>query len=94
MALMKCPECGHQVSDTADTCPECGYCISQYVHQEKLKAKRKIVDSNPSIDDSWVAIVEKHVKKNFLVPAIMFPASFVLFVICDILFFCVLALYF
>lgn len=24
MALIKCPECGHQVSDMAKTCPQCG----------------------------------------------------------------------
>lgn len=25
MALIKCPECGHDVSDQAITCPNCGY---------------------------------------------------------------------
>ena len=25
MALIECPECGHEVSDTAETCPNCGY---------------------------------------------------------------------
>ena len=39
MALIKCPECGHGVSDTADICPECGYSISDYVHQTKIKQK-------------------------------------------------------
>lgn len=24
MAIIKCPECGHQVSDMAKTCPSCG----------------------------------------------------------------------
>lgn len=24
MAIIKCPECGHQVSDHAKTCPNCG----------------------------------------------------------------------
>ncbi len=28
MALMKCPECGTEVSDKAPTCPKCGYPIS------------------------------------------------------------------
>ncbi len=27
MALIKCPECGRQVSDQAAACPECGYPI-------------------------------------------------------------------
>ncbi len=25
MSLIKCRECGHGVSNTADTCPNCGY---------------------------------------------------------------------
>ena len=25
MALVKCPECGNQMSDTAEACPHCGY---------------------------------------------------------------------
>lgn len=24
MALIKCPECNHDVSDSAETCPNCG----------------------------------------------------------------------
>ena len=24
MAIIKCPECGHQISDKAPTCPSCG----------------------------------------------------------------------
>lgn len=28
MALIKCPECGRQVSDKAAACPDCGYPIS------------------------------------------------------------------
>ena len=29
MALIKCPECGHDVSDTAETCPNCGYRLKE-----------------------------------------------------------------
>lgn len=25
MALVKCPECGHEISDRAERCPHCGY---------------------------------------------------------------------
>lgn len=24
MAMIKCPECGHEISDKADKCPNCG----------------------------------------------------------------------
>ena len=27
MALIKCPECGKEISDQADKCPSCGYTI-------------------------------------------------------------------
>ena len=27
MALIKCPECGAEVSDKAEACPKCGYPI-------------------------------------------------------------------
>ena len=29
MALIKCPECNHEMSDTAKTCPNCGYRLSK-----------------------------------------------------------------
>jgi len=30
MALIKCPDCGTEVSDRARTCPKCGYPIDEY----------------------------------------------------------------
>lgn len=42
MALIKCPECGKEISDKADSCPNCGYSMNS--ENEKvsfnLKAKR------------------------------------------------------
>ena len=29
MALIECPECGKEISDTAKICPECGYKIKK-----------------------------------------------------------------
>ena len=29
MALVKCPECGNEISDTAASCPKCGYGIKK-----------------------------------------------------------------
>lgn len=38
MALIRCPECGHEnVSDHASHCPQCGYTISAYYLKKKLK---------------------------------------------------------
>ncbi len=39
MALVKCPECGKEVSDTANACPNCGYGVK--VHFDKVKQKRQ-----------------------------------------------------
>lgn len=37
MALIKCPECGKEVSDKAKTCPNCGYPINEYVAKKNDK---------------------------------------------------------
>ena len=29
MAIIKCPECGHAVSDQAKSCPNCGFTINE-----------------------------------------------------------------
>lgn len=38
MALINCPECGKQISDTASKCPDCGY---KMPHPEKIKIIKK-----------------------------------------------------
>ena len=35
MALIKCPECGKEISDKAKACPECGY--------KMKKSKKKFI---------------------------------------------------
>lgn len=46
MALIQCPECNAQVSDTAPVCPKCGYNISHYCAVEaewkRLKDNQKL----------------------------------------------------
>ena len=50
MALLKCPECGNQVSDKAASCPQCGHPVSEMqksvseapVQQAKDKAEQTI----------------------------------------------------
>lgn len=39
MALVKCPECGKEVSDTANACPNCGYGVKVYF--DKIKQRRQ-----------------------------------------------------
>ena len=33
MALIKCPECNHDVSDTAESCPNCGFSLSSIIDE-------------------------------------------------------------
>lgn len=42
MALIKCSECGKEISDTANSCPNCGYNIKK----EKLNEKKKNITKN------------------------------------------------
>ncbi len=39
MALINCPECKKEVSDSASTCPFCGYSVAWHVKKEKSKLK-------------------------------------------------------
>lgn len=41
MALMKCPECGLQVSDKALSCPHCGYPLDSAVKKKKGRGPRQ-----------------------------------------------------
>lgn len=42
MALIKCPECGKEISDTCDTCIHCGYKL----HPENNTANKKTSDNH------------------------------------------------
>lgn len=39
MALVQCPECGRQVSDSAAACPQCGFAVAQYLNRQKKIAE-------------------------------------------------------
>lgn len=41
MSLIKCPECGQQVSDRAKKCPHCGYVLSIPCNAQNGKPKKK-----------------------------------------------------
>lgn len=45
MALIKCSECKHEVSDKAEACPSCGYPIAKY----RIKKKKKISVKKDSV---------------------------------------------
>ena len=37
MALIKCPECGKEISERANVCPNCGFPIKEYLENEQKK---------------------------------------------------------
>ena len=43
MALIKCPECGHTVSDKAKSCPNCGYALEKTVLESSISKKKKYI---------------------------------------------------
>lgn len=61
MSLIKCPECGKEISNLAKTCPHCGYPISEKLEEAIEYPKPK----NPSWTNKWV-IKAKDTKKKFL----------------------------
>lgn len=41
MALINCPECGKEISDTTDKCPHCGYPLMKIQNEEKNNEKKR-----------------------------------------------------
>lgn len=48
MALIKCPECGHEVSDQAETCPNCGYALKSNAEPQPQNQSISSADSTQS----------------------------------------------
>lgn len=63
MALIKCPECGKEVSDTAVACPSCGYGIASYMEQIKEQRRyQQKLDSipmpvHPKKENGWFVLM-------------------------------------
>lgn len=51
MALITCPECGQQVSDTAKTCPHCGYVLKKTVNVDFAAGAQKASEAVNAIRD-------------------------------------------
>ena len=64
MALIKCPECGHQVSDRAKTCPSCGIDIAGKITHcpdcgEVVSIEQeRCPNCHRSINEAHVAVVQ------------------------------------
>lgn len=57
MALIKCPECGNEISDKAAACPNCGYPIDRKPI-EPVEPSEPVAEVDPSATDSAENTVE------------------------------------
>lgn len=74
MAMIQCPECGREISDTAVSCPHCGY---------ELKERRNKVretELGPVVTNKPMALFE-----IILGIFVFLPGSFILFVMTFVL---------
>ena len=80
MALIKCPECGNEVSSIADTCPKCGYPVKKYLNfmsQEIIENKDEFPEP---ISDEWVQKFYRIKKENCVFCFVCFMIFFVAFI--------------
>lgn len=66
MALIKCPECGKEVSDTAKACPNCGY--SMKVRGIKITKKHAIIGAIAAVIIVILLLVNNSVYKESASP--------------------------
>ncbi len=73
MALIKCPECGHEVSDKASSCPNCGYPLRTATSDESEKAEPFATDASEPVGVQTGENVStaKDQKKNDRITAIV-----------------------
>lgn len=81
MALMKCPECGKEVSDRALSCPSCGYPLHENVPTKEEESPNINItcDDNMRADTPLQSIPKKKVSKKVLIG------------ICTAIFVCILS---
>ena len=64
MALIKCTECGNDVSDAASVCPKCGYPIAEITQQSRNSMQQTL--------DDWrngrITTEEFNKRKSALIP--------------------------
>lgn len=73
MALIKCPECGKDVSTAAETCPHCGFPI-----KNKVKEPAEIIDTTnypKPKSSSWIEAWKGKAKKTRIIWTLLFLAS-------------------
>lgn len=56
MALIKCPECGHKISDQCDRCPHCGYEVNKKT-SDKIADKVNETLKNKNFNSKYLLII-------------------------------------
>ena len=91
MALIKCSECGHEVSDKAERCPNCG-CPLSYIIENTKERQAEILHNRESLNKpfiNWLSLLRNNKKTVFwmagilLALAIMIPVLLSLSHRCD-----------
>ena len=57
MALIKCKECGHEVSDSTETCPNCGADIQQQIYDSLSNEEKEAIEADRNSIMKWVDLV-------------------------------------
>lgn len=69
MAMIKCPECGREISDKAEKCPHCGCPIKDNVIKTKVKEEKIIAGKNSGL--GITALVFSAIGLTFIVGLVL-----------------------
>lgn len=65
MAMIKCPDCGSNVSDRAQTCPKCGFPI-----QEEVQRLKNCEATTEDMDSAYADLNELDTAKKYVIAAL------------------------
>ena len=81
MAMIKCPECGKEISDRAEVCPGCGYPVKDYLQETKDKEQREIPEKKWNESEKKVSMLIKN--RKFQISAIVLAILVLAIVMVD-----------
>lgn len=64
MGLIKCPECGKDISDQAEACPNCGYPIRKKLEEKAEEKETEIIESKVEEKTEETIVEEKKDSKG------------------------------
>ncbi len=71
MAIIKCPECGNDISDKAATCPHCGVDVQDELHRINYKPNDEENLNKQSGNVNWVFANDQKSNKKISVPIVL-----------------------